>query len=83
MDSMKSGMCSCPHHKMPGLLVVVFGLIFLLGYLNVLTSQAVMIAWPIVVILAGLMKLMSGRCKCCSSMMCMHCGNGMEEKKMM
>ena len=82
MEPTKSGMCACPHHKMPGVLLAVFGLVFLLGNLNILTSAAVSFAWPIVVILGGLMKMMSGKCKCCSGMMCMHCGNGMAEKKM-
>ena len=73
---MKSGMCPCPHHKMPGMLMVVFGLTFLMGSLNVLTQDAVTITWPVLVILAGLMKVMERKCKCCSQNAgaCMNCG---------
>jgi hypothetical protein len=51
---------------MIGVLVVAFGLVFLLGALNVLSDRAVSIAWPIIVILAGLKKLFGGSCSCCS-----------------
>lgn len=73
------GVCSCPHHKMLPLFVVVFGLVFLLGDLNVLTQAAVTWTWPVLVILAGLTKMMGGGCKCCSrgAGMCMSCGKDM------
>ena len=60
-------MCGCPHHKVTPLLVVLFGLTFLLGALGTLTPGFVNIAWPVIVILAGLMKWSekSGMCKCC------------------
>ena len=67
MESMKSGMCGCMHHKMLPLFVVVFGLVFLLGNLNILTQAAVTTTWPILVMLAGLSKMMGSNCKCCSS----------------
>ena len=57
--------CGCPHHKVVPVLVVLFGLTFLLGNLNVLTQQFVGIAWPIIVGIAGLTKLGGGKCKCC------------------
>ena len=62
----EGGKCGCPCHKMIGVLVVAFGLVFLLGALNVLSDRAVSIAWPIIVILAGLKKLFGGSCSCCS-----------------
>ncbi len=60
-------MCKCPHHKVMPVLVVLFGLTFLLGTLDILTSGFVNIAWPVLVIAAGLMKWVekSGMCKCC------------------
>lgn len=66
MQGMKN-VCSCPHHKVVPVLVVLFGLTFLLGALGILTSGFVMIAWPVLVIAGGLMKWMSksGMCKCC------------------
>ncbi|MBI3420840.1 MAG: hypothetical protein HY006_02145 [Candidatus Sungbacteria bacterium] len=53
------------HHKMLPLLVVVFAITFLLGAFDVISQWAVSIAWPIVVGVAGLSKLMEGSCKCC------------------
>ena len=61
----EKNVCGCPHHKIfPGL-VVLFGLVFLLGALGVITSQTVAIMWPVIVIVAGLKKMMKRRCKCC------------------
>ena len=57
--------CDCSHHKIVPALVVVFGLVFLLGTLEVLAVRTVDIAWPIIVILVGLNMLFSGKCKCC------------------
>ena len=61
------GKCSCPCHKMPGVFIALIGLTFLLGALNVLSSRAVEITWPILLILLGLKKMFSGMCKCCSA----------------
>lgn len=47
------------------LFIVVFGIVFLLGSLDVLSSRLVSIVWPILVIVAGLGKMMKGKCKCC------------------
>ena len=62
---MGGGMCKCPHHKVVPVLVILFGLAFLLAALNVLTWGLVNVVWPILVIVAGFMKLTSGKCKCC------------------
>jgi hypothetical protein len=53
--------CNCGHHKVFPILVILFGLAFLLGALNILTWSFVGIAWPILVIIAGASKF----CKCC------------------
>ena len=76
---MKSGICRCMCHKMLSILVMVFGLVFLLGNLNVLTQGAVMYTWPVLVIAAGLTKMMKSKCKCCShgAGVCMNCGRDM------
>lgn len=58
-------MCRCPHHSMVPGLVVAFGLVFLLGALDVMTERAVSLAWPIIVMLGGLMKMTSRMCTCC------------------
>ena len=59
--------CKCAHHKVIPVLVLLFGLTFLLGSWGILTSNAVDTIWPIIVILAGAMKISekSGMCKCC------------------
>ena len=57
--------CGCSHHSVVPVLVVLFGVLFLLGNLGVIASETVSVVWPIIVILCGSMKLMSGKCKCC------------------
>lgn len=59
--------CKCPCHKAIGVLVVAFGLTFLLGALGVLSAHAVSITWPVIVILGGLKATFKGMCKCCSN----------------
>ncbi len=62
----KSGSkCGCPCHKMAGVFIVLFGLVFLLGALDVLAPKTVSIIWPIFVMLGGLKCMMKGSCKCC------------------
>ena len=62
----KEEKCGCPCHRSMGVLVVLFGLTFLLGTLGVISSRTMNIAWPIIVMLAGLKKTMRGMCKCCA-----------------
>lgn len=57
--------CRCPHHSMMPIFAIAFGLVFLLGAMDVLTARVVSIAWPIIVIAAGLSKLTSKMCSCC------------------
>lgn len=45
-------------------LIILLGLLFLLEALNVVTVSFTSVAWPILVILAGLVKWMGGGCKC-------------------
>ena len=58
--------CKCPHHKMIPMLIFVIGLLFFLNAIDVVTASALAILWPIAVMLAGLMKMMKGKCKCCA-----------------
>ncbi len=66
MGGMKN-MCKCPHHNVMPALVILFGLTFLLEAWHMVTPEFAMTAWPILVIVAGLMKWSekSGMCKCC------------------
>ncbi len=68
MDEVKNigEKCNCPHHKMVPLMVLLIGLTFLLGALNILSGQAVSIIWPILVIIAAGTKISSSKCKCCN-----------------
>lgn len=61
--------CSCPHHKITPVLVVLFGLIFLLEQWGVLSPNTVNTVWPIIVILSGLTLwgVRSGMCNCCDN----------------
>lgn len=57
--------CSCPHHKVVPVLILLLAVLFLLGNLNVVSAGTVSIGWPILVGLAALTKLFSSSCKCC------------------
>lgn len=61
------GPCKCTHHKMVPMLIILLGVVFLLGNLQVLTPAAVNVIWPVIIILVGAMKLTSQMkmCKCC------------------
>lgn len=72
-EMMKGGRCSCPPGKLVPVLVVLFGLGFLLQALDVLSTDFMAIAWPILVILAGLITMYEKMCKNCYA--CGACGN--------
>lgn len=63
MGGGKGMTCSCSHHKVFPVLVVLFALAFLFGNLGWLSMDVVGIVWPILVGVAGVMGL--GKCKCC------------------
>ena len=65
MMGMGSNKCPCPHHKVVPLMVLLFGVAFLLQALNVMSMSTVAIIWPILVIIAGGTKLFSNKCTCC------------------
>ena len=56
----------CPCHIVPGVLIVLVGLTFLLGSLGVIGEHMVSLIWPVLIILFGLKKICSGMCKCCA-----------------
>jgi len=69
MQNMPNGknVCSCHHHKVIPVLIILFGLTFLLESRGVISSDFAMIAWPVIIMAGGVMKLMnnSKMCKCC------------------
>lgn len=62
---MEGKTCSCGHHMFVPILVIAFGLVFLLGALDVLNAATVAILWPIVVLVGGAAMLFGKKCKCC------------------
>ncbi len=58
------GTCFCRHHKVVPILVFLFGALFLLFNLGVVTAAFTNIAWPLLVILAGIVKMKAGTCGC-------------------
>ncbi len=61
-----ANVCKCPHHKMVPLLIFIIGLLFFLNAINVVTTSALTMLWPVAVMLVGLMKMMKRKCKCCN-----------------
>lgn len=59
------GSCGCGCHKVVPISIILIGLAFLLQAFDVLSASVVSIAWPILVIIIGGMKLASRACKCC------------------
>ena len=57
--------CGCFCHKMPGLIIVVIGVLVLLRALDVLASKPFWITISILIILGGLKCTMRSMCKCC------------------
>ena len=60
---MHEGMCKCPHHKVVPALIVLIGLVFLLETWGSVSVGFTNVAWPILLILIGLMKAFP-MCKC-------------------
>ncbi len=56
--------CRCGHHKIFPVLIILLGLLFLLADFGVFTAGFTSVAWPILVIIGGVVKLKSGNCKC-------------------
>ena len=56
--------CPCGHHKIMPLLIILFGIIFLLSSLSVMSMAMAYVLGSVIVILAGLAKLFGGSCKC-------------------
>jgi len=59
----QGGTCNHMHHKCMPMLIVLFGLTFLLGNWGVLSPATVAWVWPTIIVLAGLSKMK--RCGCC------------------
>ena len=58
--------CGCPCHRAHGVLITLFGLVFLLAHLDVISTQILNISWPVLVMVFGIKHSIKGICKCCS-----------------
>lgn len=65
MEGEGKNVCTCSHHKVLPILIVLLGLTFLLGNMGTINAGTVNLIWPVLVIIAGGMKLFSHKCKCC------------------
>lgn len=60
-----NGTCSCSHHSIIPILVILFATSFLLSYQGILAQGSVNVIWPILVGIAGIVKLQEDKCGCC------------------
>jgi hypothetical protein len=65
--SCKCGSCSCMHHNMGSIFMILIGLNFLMVAMGVYDEMLSAYVWPTLLILAGLMKMMGANCGCCSA----------------
>ena len=56
--------CSCPHHKIMPIGLILIGLTFLAGQMNWVSAMFVAVTWPILLILIGIGKWMGEGCMC-------------------
>lgn len=59
-----AGPCRCSHHVIAPVLIILLGFVFLLQNLGIITTGLAAALWPAFLILIGLVKLVSGSCKC-------------------
>lgn len=57
--------CECKCHRTMPILIILFGLTFLLGNFGVIMSSTVSLIWPILVIVCGFLSMNKKSCKCC------------------
>lgn len=62
-----AGKKCCPCKKMPAVFLILFGLTFLLREVGSISAHSAAIAWPVIVILAGIQFLLRDMCKCCQT----------------
>ncbi len=63
-QGMQGASCSCGHHKVIPILVILLGLTFLLQALGVVGWYFVSVTWPILLIIAAIVKMAGRSCSC-------------------
>ncbi len=57
--------CGCTHHKVVPLMITIIGLDLVLGHFGTLAPETVELIWPLALLIIGLTKFCSHKCKCC------------------
>ena len=57
--------CSCPHHSMVPVFIIILGLVLLAHALGFITDELNAVAWPAIIVLIGLQKFFGKWCRCC------------------
>lgn len=59
-------LCRCGHHYIAPAMIILIGIDFLLHAAGIVSSEFLAISWPALLIIAGAVKLMGRRCRCCN-----------------
>ena len=57
--------CSCGHHQVAPIAIVLIGLDFLANALGFIPDAVLAMSWPVLLVIAGGAKLFGPRCRCC------------------
>ncbi len=59
--------CSCSHHHIAPVAIVLIGLDFLGNAIGLIPDAFLAMTWPVLLIIAGLVKFTGRRCRCCTA----------------
>lgn len=62
---MTDPLCTCHHHRIAPIALVLIGLDFLANALGLVSDGFLAVSWPILLVVAGLAKLLGRTCRCC------------------
>jgi len=64
-NSGKGMVCKCPHHSIKPWILIILGIVVLLGAFNVITWMVGTVAFGVLLIVLGFIKMKSRSCECC------------------
>jgi K+ transporter len=70
MNGENGAKCSCFYHDAIPVLMIIFALLFFLQAMGLIGEYFVSLAWPVLVAVAGVMKILGRRCNCCGDRKC-------------